>query len=46
MKLKTFKQDKLGNAILIISVIFVILFIAMLIFKWFKNPEMFLPMFV
>jgi membrane protein involved in colicin uptake len=45
MKPKTFRQDKLGKTILIISVIFVFLFLAMLIFKWFKNPEMFLPIF-
>ena len=45
MKPKTFKQDKLGKTILVISIIFVFLFLAMLIFKWFKSPEMFLPIF-
>ena len=45
MKPKTFKQDRLGKTILIISIVFVILFIAMLVFKWFNNPEMFLPIF-
>ena len=33
MKPKTFKQDKLGKIILIISIVFVILFIAMPVFK-------------
>jgi len=45
MKPKTFRQNKLGKIILIISIFFVFLFLSMLIFKWFKNPEMFLPVF-
>lgn len=45
MKPKTFKQDRLGKIILIISIIFVFLFLAILIFKWVESPEMFLPIF-
>ena len=45
MKPKTFKQDKLGKIILIISIVFVLLFIAMLIFKWLNNTEIFVPIF-
>ena len=45
MKPKTFKQDKLGKIIFIISIVFVILFIAMLVFKWLNNTEIFLPIF-
>jgi hypothetical protein len=45
MRPKAFNTKKLGKIILIISIVFVILFIAMLVFKWFNNPEMFLPIF-
>ena len=45
MRPKAFNTKKLGKTILIISIVFVILFIAMLVFKWFNNPEMFLPIF-
>ena len=45
MKPKTVKQGNLGKIILIISIVFVILFIAMLVFKWLNNPEIFLAIF-
>tara|TARA_B110000977_G_scaffold44828_1_gene60979 strand:+ start:188 stop:328 length:141 start_codon:yes stop_codon:yes gene_type:complete len=45
MRPKAFNTKKLGKIILIISIFFVFLFLSMLIFKWFKNPEMFLPVF-
>lgn len=45
MKPKTVKQDNLGKIILIISIVFVILFIAMMVFKLLNNPEIFLPIF-
>ena len=45
MRPKAFNTKKLGKIILIVSIFFVFLFLSMLIFKWFKNPEMFLPVF-
>ena len=45
MRPKAFNTKKLGKIILMISIFFVFSFIAMLIFKWFNNPEMFLPIF-
>ena len=45
MRPKAFNTKKLGKIILIISIFFVFLFLSMLIFKWFKSPEMFLPVF-
>jgi len=45
MRPKAFNIIKLGKIILTISIFFVFSFIAMLVFRWFNNPEMFLPIF-
>lgn len=39
------QQNKLGKAILVISIIFVLLFAGMLLMRWFSSPEMFAPVF-
>ena len=39
------QQNKLGKTILVISIIFVLIFAAMLIARWFNSPEMFVPVF-